>query len=78
MSKTVTLSEKNTAWLDDLVERGEHPSRQAALDAALEAQRNAWVRSTLGRMLDEGMRGEAKSLDLDRMADEILTAPAEA
>ena len=53
MSGPVTLTDKDAAWLDDLVERGEHPDRQAALDAALKAQREAWVRDTLGRMMDE-------------------------
>ena len=53
MSTTTTLTAKDAAWLDDLVERGDYPTRQAALDAALKAQREAWVRETLGRMMDE-------------------------
>ena len=48
MSEPVTLTDKDAAWLDDLVERGEHPDRQAALDAALRVQREAWVDVTLG------------------------------
>ena len=41
MSTTITLTAKDAAWLDDLVERGQHVDRQAALDAALKAQREA-------------------------------------
>ena len=78
MSEPVTLTEKDAAWLDDLVERGEHPDRQAALDAALRVQREAWVHVTLGALLDEGLRGEAEPLDLTERAEAILseTAPA--
>ena len=78
MSGTVELSAKDAAWLDDLVERGEHADRQTALDAVLRAQREAWVRETLGALLDEGLEGEASSLNLSDRADHILqeTAPA--
>ena len=78
MSGPVTLTDKDAAWLDDLVERGEHPDRQAALDAALKAQREAWVSETLGRMMDEGLEGEAEPLDLTAFAKAVLGEPIEA
>ena len=65
MSEPVTLTTKDAAWLDDLVGRGEYPDRQAALDAALKAQREAWVRNTLGRMMDEAEAEGLSDLTLE-------------
>ena len=73
MSEPVTLTEKDAAWLDDLVERGEHADRQSALDAALKAQREAWVHETLGRMIDEAEAEGISDLTIDDIWQDVLT-----
>ena len=72
MSTTVTLTDRDAAWLDDLVERGEHANRQAALDAALKVQREAWVRETLGRMMDEARASGVSDKSFDQIAEEVF------
>jgi Arc/MetJ-type ribon-helix-helix transcriptional regulator len=72
MSDDVTLTEKDSGWLDDLVERGEHPDRQAALDAVLKAAREAWVYETIGRMVDEAEAEGPSDATLDDIWREVL------